>query len=162
MTRVLIIDDDVDIRALLRSALEAKYLVYEAADGREGIINQRKYNADLIIVDILMPKKDGFATIKEIRQLYPKVPVFAISGATYQGSKNVLLDKAHRLGAVRVFPKPFDINVLLNAIEEYFPPTTVPEVKSTTVEKSSFIDKIKIPIIIFIAFMAGFILAKLF
>ncbi|MCD6440599.1 MAG: response regulator [Candidatus Marinimicrobia bacterium] len=163
MARVLIIDDEADIRALLRSALEAnhRYLVYEACDGGEGLALQRKYNADLIIIDILMPKKGGFETIKEIRQLYPKVPVFAISGATYQGSKNVLLDKAHQLGAVRVFPKPFDIDVLISAVEEYLPPLAIPEPASTTKKESSFIEQIKIPLIIFIAFLAGFILAKL-
>lgn len=164
MARVLIIDDEADIRAILRSALEAnhRYLVYEASDGGEGLALQRKYNADLIIIDILMPKKGGFETIKEIRQLYPKVPVFAMSGATYQGSKNVLLDKAHQLGAVRVFPKPFDINALVRAVEEYLPPTAIPELVSITEKESPFIDKIKIPLIIFIAFMVGFILAKLF
>jgi len=163
MARVLIIDDEADIRALLRSALEAnhRYLVYEASNGVEGLALQRKYNADLIIIDILMPKKGGFETIKEIRQLYPKVPVFAISGATYQGSKNVLLDKAHQLGAVRVFPKPFDINVLISAVEEYLPPLAIPEPEPTVEKGTSFFDKIRIPLIIFIAFMAGFILAKL-
>ncbi|HCL00275.1 MAG TPA: response regulator [Candidatus Marinimicrobia bacterium] len=163
MARVLIIDDEADIRALLRATLEAKhrYLVYEASDGGEGLSLQRKYNADLIIIDILMPKKGGFETIKEIRRLYPKVPVFAISGATYQGSKNLLLDKAHQLGAVRVFPKPFDIDVLISAVEEYLPCTAIPEPISNTEKETSFIAKIKIPLIIGIAFITGFILAKL-
>ena len=65
---LLIIEDNVDVRQYIRSLFVAKYTVLEAADGEEGIQVATKEIPDLIISDVMMPVKDGFACCREIRE----------------------------------------------------------------------------------------------
>lgn len=66
---ILIADDKQSNRELLRAILEnAKYVVVEAADGDEAILMASETNPQLIILDIHMPKKDGFGVIRELRK----------------------------------------------------------------------------------------------
>jgi two-component system response regulator (stage 0 sporulation protein F) len=114
MATVLVMDDDPQIRTLLRVALEsAGYVVLEASNGREGISLYRQKPADLVIVDILMPELNGLDTIMELTREFLDVKVIAVSGA--HGSDG-MLDKAKLLGARRTFSKPFAIQELLSAV----------------------------------------------
>jgi CheY-like chemotaxis protein len=68
MAQILIIDDEEPVRIVFRDILEqAGYEVEEAADGEQAIIVQRDNPADIIIADIIMPKKEGIETIMELR-----------------------------------------------------------------------------------------------
>ncbi|MDY6987588.1 MAG: response regulator [Thermodesulfobacteriota bacterium] len=116
--RILVVDDDVQIREMLRQLLErAGYEVAEAPDGRQGIRLYRQEPADLVITDIIMPEKEGLETIRELRRDFPDVKILAISGGG-----RVLADEYLRLakqfGAERTLAKPFDQKELLEAVHE--------------------------------------------
>ena len=79
---ILLIDDSAPVRKLLRVALEPEgYSVLEAADGREGVRPCREHRPALVIADIVMPKKDGIETVKEILAIDPAPVVFTMSGS---------------------------------------------------------------------------------
>ncbi|MGA1823307.1 MAG: response regulator [bacterium] len=116
MARVLIIDDDPQIRALLRMKLEDDgYEVEEAADGKKGIDFYRQRPAELIITDIVMPTKEGIEMIAELREEYPDVTIIAISGGGL-GLAEDYLDWAQHLGAQLTFAKPVDLDELSEAV----------------------------------------------
>jgi DNA-binding response OmpR family regulator len=78
-TRVLVVDDDPDIRRLLGELLgRAGYAVHEAPDGRAGLREVHSWRPDLVILDVNMPELDGFATLERIRDL-SEVPVLMLT-----------------------------------------------------------------------------------
>ena len=118
MSRILVIDDEPQIRTLLREALEiAGHQVLEAGNGKEGLRAYQAQPADLVITDILMPEKEGLECILELRRIDPGVRVFAISGGSRFVQKDVL-DLARRFGARRTFWKPFDLERVVGAVCE--------------------------------------------
>jgi two-component system, chemotaxis family, chemotaxis protein CheY len=118
MARILIIDDDRDIRHPLRLALEnAGHDVLEAQDGTEGLKFWVDRGADLVITDVHMPEKDGLEVVRELTALYPAVKIIALSGGDSTGNFNSLSD-AKLFGALRTLPKPFRHAELLSAINE--------------------------------------------
>jgi DNA-binding response OmpR family regulator len=121
MTRILLIEDNHDVRTMLHAALvDAGHTVIEAKDGQEGLALFRQAGADLVVTDILMPDKEGLAVLIELRKIRPPVKVIAMSGA---GSARGVeyLDTATLLGAAKVLQKPFPIAELLAAIDEVLP-----------------------------------------
>jgi DNA-binding response OmpR family regulator len=79
MARILLIEDNAPIRALLRENLVLEgHTVIEARDGQEGLDLFRQGGADLVITDILMPEKEGLAVLMELRNAQPPVNVIAI------------------------------------------------------------------------------------
>jgi CheY-like chemotaxis protein len=118
MARVLIIDDEPEIRTLVQAVLDgAGYQTIQASDGREGIAIQRKNPSDLIITDLIMPGQEGLETIIELRRLYPKVRIVAMSGGGHGGVLD-FLPMASQLGAARTLAKPFTRDQLLTAVRE--------------------------------------------
>lgn len=118
MPRILVIDDDDLIRVMLSQMLEdAGHQVAVAANGDEGIKLFRANPADLIITDIIMPEKEGWETIVEIRRDFPRVKIIAISGGGRIGPYSYLM-VAKRFGAERVFTKPLKKEELLKAVGE--------------------------------------------
>ena len=116
--RILIIDDEEEVREILRRALEKDgFAVDEAADGREGLRRFRQGGADLVIVDLFMPYKEGMETILEIRETAPDVRTIAISGGGLSGEME-FLEHAETFGASRTFTKPLDLAVLVKAVHE--------------------------------------------
>lgn len=116
MATILIVDDEKSIRRLLKEVLErANHRVLEARDGREGLTVYQQNNVDLVLMDILMPGSDGLETTLQLTREYLDAKVIAMTGA--QGDRN-FLDVAKLFGARRVFEKPFDLNELLQAINE--------------------------------------------
>lgn len=112
MSRILVIDDEEMIRTMLREVLEQdNHEIIEAPDGQAGIEQFHKNEVDLIITDIMMPEKDGFETIKELRESQPSVKIIALTG---YGLHN--LPVAYDLGASRVFEKPINPRDLRQAV----------------------------------------------
>ena len=71
MNRILVIDDEKDIRTALKQILELEgYEVDLATNGRDGLAKLEKHGADLVITDVIMPGVDGIATAKQIREKY--------------------------------------------------------------------------------------------
>ena len=120
--RVLVIDDNTDLRELIGTALvQAGYEVTLAGDGSKGVQAQRSHAADLAITDIFMPDKDGIETILQFKKEFPATPIIAMSGGTKyatRGSGVDYLSTARKFGADRLLHKPFDINELLEAVRE--------------------------------------------
>ncbi len=112
--RVLIIDDDKAITNLLKIYLEMEqYEVHIANDGEEGLAMHAKLFPDLIVLDIMMPKKDGILVCREIRQGNDTVPILMLS------AKAEDLDKIHGLttGADDYLIKPFNPLELLARVK---------------------------------------------
>lgn len=113
MTRVLIVDDDEQIRHLYRDLFEvAGYEVDEAGDGLAALEAYPRLQPDVVICDILMPGMNGLLTITEILRINPRARIIAISGG--HAEQGDYLAAALQLGAVATFQKPFDVQELLN------------------------------------------------
>lgn len=118
MASILIIDDDVELRAMLREALTAVgHQVCEARDGREGLAQFRAHPADLVISNIFMPEQNGLEVIRALHQAWPQLPILAISGGIPATPYDFLPIAAH-LGARRTLQKPFTLQQLYTAVEE--------------------------------------------
>ena len=116
--KILVIDDDEQMRVLLRQVMEwAGHEVVEAADGREGTRLQRQHRADLVITDLIMPEQEGLETITALRRDYPGLKIIAISGGGRIGPE-AYLPAARELGADRVFSKPIDVQELAETVRE--------------------------------------------
>ncbi len=125
MKRILVIDDDVQVRQMLKQTLERKgYEVVDAADGAEGIKLYRAEPTDLVITDIIMPEKEGIETIMELKRDFPDVKIIAISGGGRVDPGNYL-EIARRWGVEHTFTKPFDRAQLLEAIQQLLADVTV-------------------------------------
>jgi len=115
--RILIIDDDESFRKMLRHMLESQgFEVMEACDGEAGIRRQAACPADLIISDIVMPKKEGIETVLIIKEQYPDVKIIVVSGFGWYGNE-AEIDMARAMGA-RTLKKPFRHKELLATIEQ--------------------------------------------
>ncbi len=105
MARILVIDDDADMRTLLEHTLQsAGHEVVLAADGREGVQQYRTQPADVVITDLYMPIQQGLETIIQLRKEYPAVRIIAMCG---KSTAMPMLSAAQRLGAVAFLQKPF-------------------------------------------------------
>ncbi|MEW6347495.1 MAG: response regulator [Thermodesulfobacteriota bacterium] len=119
MARILVIEDETDIRGLYKRFLEqAGHEVMEAPDGEEGVRLYRKTAADLVITDIIMPEKEGIETIMELRKDFPEVKIIAISGGGKAMPSSTCLSLAKGLGATKTLAKPFKRQELLDAVAE--------------------------------------------
>ena len=104
MDRILIADDDAEIRSLLRLYLEKEGLaVVEAADGPEALSKAAGGDVNLCLLDIMMPGMDGFHVLKELRKV-SNIPVIIISAKDADPEKILGLD----LGADDYMVKPFN------------------------------------------------------
>ena len=118
MALILIIDDEPQIRSMLKLMLERDgYEVAEAPDGREGIKIHRQNPADLIITDLIMPNKDGIGMIIELKKEFPDVKIIAMSGGGLNKPEGYLRG-AKKLGAACTLTKPIDRDELLRAIKD--------------------------------------------
>ena len=107
-TKLLIVDDDPNICDLLKLYFENEgYKVKTANDGIEGVSAFKLYEPDLVLLDIMMPKKDGWQVCREIREISPK-PIIMIT------AKGDVFDKVLglELGADDFIVKPFDMKEL--------------------------------------------------
>lgn len=110
--RVLIVDDDADIRAAIGEILASEgFAVSEAADGLEGLRRAREEHPDVILLDLAMPGMDGFAFRAEQRtdEALAPIPVVVISASEPE--------QVQGMGAAAYLHKPFDLRVLLAAVD---------------------------------------------
>jgi CheY-like chemotaxis protein len=118
MKHILVIDDESQIRTLLRKMLEREgHTVTEAADGVEGLKRYHSMKPDLVITDLTMPEKNGIETIKELMAENPAVRIIAISGGG-QRFPEYFLEKASVEGAMILLKKPFRNDELLTAVAQ--------------------------------------------
>jgi CheY-like chemotaxis protein len=112
---VLVIDDNPDFRSVLVDALrEEGFSVAEAADGDEGLALARRLQPDLVLLDIIMPGRDGFEVCQELRE-DPRIAHIKVVMLTAQmGTANVA--RSHLYGADAYIAKPFELDRLLSQI----------------------------------------------
>lgn len=117
MALILIVDDEADVRATLRGMLERRgYEVAEAGDGAEALRRFAARQPDLVIIDMIMPVREGMETIQALRATGAKTPIIAMSGGGRIGA-GVVLQAASILGADRRLDKPVRPAELLAAVE---------------------------------------------
>jgi CheY-like chemotaxis protein len=96
--RILVIDDDEDVRDVLQVLLESEgYAVSAAADGHEGLLLQRRSPAAVVVTDIFMPGKEGIETVVDLVQEFPQTKVIVVSGAAPQAAKSDTASSHSRL-----------------------------------------------------------------
>ncbi len=114
--RVLIVDDDFEIIEAVRYALEgAGHEVVIARDGNQGLALAERENPDLMILDMMMPKRSGFLVLEKIRRLRDEpLPVIMITGN--EGSRHKAY--AELLGVSDYIRKPFAMDRLIDAVDK--------------------------------------------
>ncbi|MBF0509817.1 MAG: response regulator [Deltaproteobacteria bacterium] len=118
MASILVIDDDTQLRTMLKNLLQRNgFIVMDAPDGKVGMNLFRRSPTDLVITDIIMQEKEGIETIMELRDDFPEVKIIAMSGGGQIGPE-VYLDVARGLGANHILTKPFNSNELLEIVRE--------------------------------------------
>ena len=120
MPRVLVIDDDIGIRTVIKTVLERQgFEVAVAADARSGIAAVQEQKFDVLIVDIFMPDMDGLESIRAFNKVAPRVPVIAMSGFLFRDALSPAPDflaMATKLGAACSLQKPFRSKELLRVV----------------------------------------------
>jgi two-component system chemotaxis response regulator CheY len=126
MARILVVDDEPDVRDLCATALrEAGHQVVLADNGQLALEVHRLKPQDVVVVDMFMPIKDGLATITELRQARTAPKIIAVSAGwrvtarreSTEGRGDIL-DHAGASGADMVLRKPFDPEELVRAVSE--------------------------------------------
>jgi CheY-like chemotaxis protein len=116
--RVLVIDDEPQMRTMVRRLLEhAGYGVTEAENGLEGLAACAAETPLLVVTDLYMPQCEGLETIMKLRREHREVPIVAMSGGGMRGSVDQL-ETAVKLGAAATLVKPFRRQDLLAAVEQ--------------------------------------------
>lgn len=117
MAKILLVEDDDLVRDMLTQVLKrASHDVISAANGEEATAFLKKNEPDLMITDIIMPKKSGITLISEVKGGHPNMEIIAISGGGRLDPTGYL-DLSESLGASVSFEKPIDNSALLMAID---------------------------------------------
>ena len=113
--RILLVDDDYEIVEAMRAALEAKgHSVMVARDGNQGLAMAEREDPDLMILDMMMPKRSGFLVLEKLRRSRP-VPLRVIMVTANEGSRHKAY--AEMLGVDDYIRKPFAMDRLLESVE---------------------------------------------
>ena len=113
--RVLLVDDDPEIIEAIRYALESRgYEIFIARDGNQGLALAESEDPDLVILDMMMPKRSGFLVLEKLRRSRP-VPVRVIMITANEGSRHKAY--AEMLGVDDYIRKPFGMDKLVESVE---------------------------------------------
>jgi two-component system, chemotaxis family, chemotaxis protein CheY len=117
--KILIVDDSQFTRNLMKKMLsEQEYEIIEAKDGNEGFKMFLEHKPDLVIMDIIMPNKDGITILKQIRENNPNAKVVM---CTSLGDQNEFIQDALKSGANDIITKPFKKEELISIIQKMTP-----------------------------------------
>lgn len=105
MAKILLVDDDNYIRELMKASLHGEgFMLWEAENGREALALLERSPADLVILDVMMPLMDGWELCRELRRIYPELPMLMVTARTETIDKV----KGFELGTDDYLVKPFD------------------------------------------------------
>ncbi|CAG7603729.1 Heme response regulator HssR [Paenibacillus solanacearum] len=105
MAKILLVDDDNYIRELMKASLHGEgFTLWEAENGREALALLERSPADLVILDVMMPLMDGWELCRELRRIYPELPMLMVTARTETIDKV----KGFELGTDDYLVKPFD------------------------------------------------------
>jgi DNA-binding NtrC family response regulator len=112
--KILVVDDEESLRTVLSTELASEgYDVGTAADGDDAITEMGKKSFDLVLLDIKMPRMNGFEVLKHVKDKHPRTKVIMLTG--FADLKNAIESK--KLGAEDFVSKPYDLVDLLTTIE---------------------------------------------
>lgn len=110
--KILIVDDEPQVRRLLRLTLEAnEFKVMEASDGKEGLLSTSMHHPDIVLLDLGLPDMDGLSVLKQLRE-WSQIPVIVLTVQDAEDTKINILDS----GADDYVTKPFNTGELLARI----------------------------------------------
>jgi len=115
--KILLVEDDTNLGNLLQDSLEIKnYEVVLKRNGEDGFTEFKANKYDMCLLDVMMPKKDGYTLAKEIRRLNPNIPIIFLT------AKNMKEDTIEglKLGADDYINKPFSMEELILRMENIF------------------------------------------
>ena len=113
--RILLVDDDAEIVESLRLALESNgYTVLIARDGNQGLALSERENPDLVILDMMMPKRSGFLVLEKMRRTR-ETPLRVIMITANEGSRHKAY--AEMLGVDDYIRKPFPMDRLIDSVQ---------------------------------------------
>jgi two-component system alkaline phosphatase synthesis response regulator PhoP len=115
-SRVLVVDDEPDLVRILEFGLKAAgYQVETASDGQEGLKKARELKPDIILLDLMLPKLDGYKVCRLLKfdERYKNIPIMILSARTQEGDQTL----AHEMGANRFLTKPYEFAEILEHIQ---------------------------------------------
>jgi two-component system alkaline phosphatase synthesis response regulator PhoP len=116
MKKILIVDDEPGVRLTVNKMLENDYAVFEAANGEEAMNIINEQTPDLILMDLMMPKMDGYTACSKIKT-HPKtmsIPVVILTSIGHELNKKF----ANEMGADGYITKPFTKQDLLSTVSQ--------------------------------------------
>jgi DNA-binding response OmpR family regulator len=122
--RILVVDDEPDLIRVLEFGLKASgYAVEVAADGQEGLKKAREIKPDVILLDLMLPKLDGYKVCRLLKfdDRFKHIPIIILSARTQEGDQTLALE----MGANRFVTKPYDFTEILGYIETLLKSPTV-------------------------------------
>lgn len=112
--RILLVDDDNEIIESMRAVLESRgYEILVARDGNQGLAMAERENPDLVILDMMMPKRSGFLVLEKLRRTHA-IPMRVIMITANEGSRHKAY--AEMLGVDDYIRKPFAMDRLLDSV----------------------------------------------
>ena len=114
--RVLVVDDEPDLIRILQFGLQAiHYHVETASDGQEALKKAREMKPDIILLDLMLPKLDGYKVCRLLKfdERYKNIPIIILSARTQEGDQLLAME----MGANRFVTKPYDFTEVLGHIE---------------------------------------------
>ncbi len=118
LKNILLVDDEESIRKMVRAVLgEKEYAFTEASNGVEALEIMETQSFDLILTDVIMPDCDGIELVMSVRKKLPDIKVIVMSGGGRVRADHYL-NLAEKLGAARVFEKPFNTAELRETVSE--------------------------------------------
>ena len=117
MIKLLLVEDDANLRYIIRGGLEdmiGGYEIKDAANGEEGLKVWQEWQPDVIVSDIEMPVMDGYEATKEIRKYSAKVPIIAITAFAYASDEQRVMES----GFDGYMPKPINARLLKAQLTE--------------------------------------------
>jgi two-component system alkaline phosphatase synthesis response regulator PhoP len=115
--KILVADDELYIRLLVKDILEPEFNVIEASNGEEAVTIARNEQPDLVLMDILMPKLNGYTACYAIKnnELTKDIPVVMITGVGHELNRQL----SQEMGATAYITKPFNPEDLLDKARQY-------------------------------------------
>ena len=116
MKKILIVEDDASTQAMLKVFLEEKGLAVESAlDGEEGLQKMKKFSPDLVLLDVMMPKLDGYGFLRELKKdpKWRSLPVIVLT------AREMMRDVFVQEGVKDFVSKPYDPTELYNILRKY-------------------------------------------
>ena len=115
--RVLVVDDEPDLVRILQFGLQsAGYVVESASDGQEGLKKAREVKPDIILLDLMLPKLDGYKICRLLKfdERFKQIPIIILSARTQEWDQALALE----MGANRFVTKPYNFSEILTHVEE--------------------------------------------